>query len=191
MRVRALPLPPVTLTIQVGATGSASVPEVWHRYVTPQRWPQWSPQIQRVEGVEPSRPVTAGTTGRVVGPMGVPIPFRVSAVDPAARRWAWRVRVGGLVLTLDHGVDALDVDPSGLGRTRAWVRIAGPAPMVLAYAPLARVALSRLVRVPDSDVIGQPADVAGPPRSPRSPGRPPRPAAPRVVRPRGADPRNE
>lgn len=161
MRVRALPVPPLGLTMHVGATGTASVPEVWDRYVTPRRWPQWSPQIRRVEGVEPSRPVRADTTGRVVGPMGVPVAFRVTAVDPAARRWTWRVRLGGLDLTLDHGVDHHSTAADGSARTRAWVRITGPAPMVLAYAPLARVALSRLVRGPDSGVIDRPADAVG------------------------------
>ncbi len=140
-----LPIPPVTLAVTVRASGPASVEEVWSRYVTPDRWPQWSPQIRGVEGVEPSRPVAAGTIGRVRGPMGVTVPFKVTEVDADARRWTWRVRLGGLDLSLEHGVDPVGDGP-GDAHAQAWVRIAGPAPVVLAYAPLARVALSRLVR---------------------------------------------
>ncbi|EFC84765.1 hypothetical protein FrEUN1fDRAFT_2082 [Parafrankia sp. EUN1f] len=49
--------------------------------------------------------------------------------------------VGPVRLELDHGVDAcLD------GGTAAWVRITAPAPVIRAYAPLARAALRHLVR---------------------------------------------
>ena len=43
-------------------------------------------------------------------------------------------------MTLDHGVE-----PAGTG-TRTTLAVDGPAPVVLAYVPLARVALGRLVR---------------------------------------------
>ena len=69
--------------------------------------------------------------------------FRVLAVDPAARVWTWQASAGPVVLRLHHGVAP---DPAGSGRTRTTLRVTGPAPVVLAYAPVARLALRRLVR---------------------------------------------
>ena len=61
------------------------------------------------------------------------------AVDAAARRWTWRVGVGPLGVVLDHGVDPAD------GETTAWADVHAPRLLVRAYAPLARLALRRLV----------------------------------------------
>ena len=56
----------------------------------------------------------------------------------AEGRWTWRVQVGPAYLTIDHDVaDGLTA-----------VEIDGPALLVHAYAPLARLALTRLVHVP-------------------------------------------
>ena len=127
------------LTLTVSAAGAASVDDAWSRYTVPELWSSWSPQIQSVSTAHPDEAVVAGTAGTVVGPAGVRVPFTVTHVDQTARRWAWRVRAGLVTLVLEHGVDGVD------GRTQAWARVTGPLPAVLGYAPLARLALGRLV----------------------------------------------
>jgi hypothetical protein len=126
------------------------------------RWPQWSPQITAVELAAPAHGAQEGTAdgteagamhgaaegdrlrpglrGVVRGPWGVAVPFTVTAVDERARTWSWRVSVGVLHLHLAHGVEA---DPAG---TRTWLRVTGLLPLAAGYAPLARIALRRLVR---------------------------------------------
>lgn len=60
--------------------------------------------------------VAPDVTGTVHGPLLLRIPFRILAVDPA--------RAGG---------------------SRAWARVHAPTLLVAPYAPLARLALRRLV----------------------------------------------
>ena len=77
--------------------------------------------------------------GTVHGPWRTRIAFEIRSVDAAARVWSWRVGVGPLGLVMDHGVEE-----TGTG-ARAWVRLHAPAPLVAPYAPIARLALRRLV----------------------------------------------
>lgn len=124
----------------LSAVGRADPDEVWDRYARPDRWPEWSPQIRRVDCDDDE--LRVGTTGRVHGPPGVAVDFTVTALDAAARTWAWRVRVllVGTRMDLAHGVE-----PTADG-ARTWLRLQGPTVLVLAYAPVARWALGRLVR---------------------------------------------
>lgn len=130
--------PPLDLEVGLTVRGSAAPELVWERYAVPARWPTWSPQIIRVEADAPR--IAPGVTGRVHGPAGVRVAFTVTAVDEAARTWAWEVRAGPLRLHLRHGVDA---EPPG---TATWLSVRGPAPAAVAYLPVAWVALRRLVR---------------------------------------------
>ncbi len=125
-------------TLTLHATGPVDPAEAWERYALPARWPEWAPHITGVE-VTADR-LAAGTAGRVRGPLGVSVPFRVEDVDEAGRRWAWRVDVGPVRLRLVHWVQ-----PAPDGGSTTGLRIAGPAPVVLAYAPLAQWAVRRLV----------------------------------------------
>ena len=78
-------------------------------------------------------------------PLGVPLPFRVLAVDdadPARRSWRWRAGALGVHLDLEHVVEPAASRPGG---TLTRLVMTGPAPLVLAYVPLAWVALRRLV----------------------------------------------
>jgi len=70
-----------------------------------------------------------------------PVDFIVEVLDPAEQRWSWRARVllVGVRLHLEHGVHD---DRIGV---RTWLRIRGPAWVVLAYAPVAQWSLTRLV----------------------------------------------
>ncbi|MFD3410152.1 SRPBCC family protein [Streptomyces cyaneofuscatus] len=121
----------------VRAVGAASAERVWQRYVRTACWPTWAPQIRAVEaGTE----LRAGMRGRVVPVVGPRVDFVVEAVDHEARTWCWRVRVGPVRMRLWHAVR--DRAPFG---AEAELRIEGPAPAVVVYAPLARLALRRLV----------------------------------------------
>ncbi|MGY1708957.1 SRPBCC family protein [Geodermatophilus sp. SYSU D00758] len=126
-------------TLTLHASGPESPAEVWDRYARPARWREWSPQISRVE--VPGERLAAGLRGRVFGPVGPGLPFEVEAVDDAAREWAWTVGVGPVRVRLLHWVA-----PAPAGGTTTGLRLTGPAPLVLGYAPLARLALGRLVR---------------------------------------------
>lgn len=140
-------------------------PEVcWERYAVPARWSRWAPRIRSVILTAPAdapawaghpagrppgpgprtRPglrIRPGLRGRIRPYLGPAVHFAVTAVDETDRTWSWRIRLGPVALTLDHGVDAcLD------GGTSTWLRITGPRPVIYAYAPIARSALRRLVR---------------------------------------------
>jgi hypothetical protein len=114
--------------------------QAWERYAVPARW---APHLRRVDTT--AARIAPGVRGRVHGPPGVAVMFVVAEVDERARTWAWDVQLplgpfGPLRLHLRHGVEA---DPTG---TATWLLVRGPAPAVLAYLPVARLALRRLVR---------------------------------------------
>lgn len=121
----------------IHATGAAPPDIAWQRYTDPGLWPGWAPHIRRVEGV--SHAVAPGDEGTVVGPLGARVAFTITSVEPEQRRWGWTVKVFNRRVRLDHGID-----PAGTGST-AWVDIHLPSPLVALYAPLAKMALQRLV----------------------------------------------
>ena len=108
---------------------------MWSAYADTSRWATWAPQIRRVD---PQGPLEEGMRGVVEGPFGARARFEVTGVAEAEGRWTWRVQVGPAYLTIDHevadGLTAVEID--------------GPLPLVHAYAPVARLALIRLVHVP-------------------------------------------
>jgi hypothetical protein len=126
-----------TLTLRAG--GAAEAAEVWERYAVPRRWSTWAPQIQRVE--TSATRIAAGASGKVIGPLGAHIRFVIDDVDEAARSWSWRVLVGPVTLYLVH---AVSIEGPGSATT---LRIRGPLPIVAGYAPVAQLALNRLVRL--------------------------------------------
>ncbi len=121
----------------VEAVGPAAPEVAWERYDDLTAWPDWAPQITDVDAS--GRRLELGVRGavRVVG--GLTVPFVVTGVDRAARRWSWIARPLGIALTLNHTVQT---HPDG---TRATLSIEGPTVVVTAYAPFATVALGRLV----------------------------------------------
>ncbi len=130
-------IPALTVSLRTEASGPVDAEVAWLRYAEPTRWPSWSPQLSRVE-YEPGR-LTPGTGGRVVGPGGVWAGFWIEDVDEGARTWLWTVRRGPVSVALEHGVEK-----AGTG-SRTWLAIRGPAPVVVPYLPVARLALNRLV----------------------------------------------
>lgn len=149
----------------VTASGPVSVDEAWARYAAPARWSSWAPQIRGVTYGPPR--LEKGAAGIVHGPLGLRVHFTVLEVAPPS--WAWRVRVGPVSLTLHHdlapagafnqetgsargagaqtdsGHPAVGVQDSHPG-CLASVTMTGPRPVLLAYAPVAQVALRRLTR---------------------------------------------
>ncbi len=127
------------MRVTLSASGTADVATAWERYARPARWSTWSPQITGVSCADAR--IRPGSRGTVHGLFGLTVAFEVTAVDEPARRWSWRVRAPlGIRLTLAHAVLAAP------GGSRTTLELRGPAPVVLAYAPVASVALHRLVR---------------------------------------------
>jgi hypothetical protein len=127
----------------VRVTGPLPPARAWERYAVPARWAGWAPQIRGVTASGDR--IAPGVTGQVRGPLGVRVAFVVTDVDEQRRTWAWTVtagagRCGPVRMHLRHGVEP---DPRGAA---TWLVIRGPAAVVAAYLPVARVALGRLVR---------------------------------------------
>jgi hypothetical protein len=119
-------------TLRIRRHGPADKYLIWSRYRDPDRWSSWAPHIREVRADGPLR---AGLEGEVVGVLGVTASFEVLEVDEDVGRWTWVVRSGPFRLRIEHEV------ADGL----AGLVLSGPAPVVAAYAPVARVALGRLV----------------------------------------------
>ena len=126
------------MKISIGATGPADPQVVWDRYVHPDRWSEWSPQITAVN--YPADEISDGGRGTVNGPCGIGLDFEILHVDSENRCWTWRVKPVGVELVMTHAVLAQD------GGTRTTLEIHGPLPIIVGYAPIARIALGRLVR---------------------------------------------
>ena len=124
--------------LTLAAAGRVSAGEAWERYAQVAWWSRWSPQIRSVTCSSPR--IRTGVTGRVRGPLGVGVDFVVDAVDEEARRWTWTVRKGPVEVQLHHRVV-----PLGDG-ARTTLTMSGPLPVLLGYAPLARLSMGRLVR---------------------------------------------
>lgn len=125
------------MPLTVRAKGSAPPDVVWARYTEPEQWPTWAPHMKRAEYPYPR--VTPGTFGRVYAYGGFSLPFSIDAVDEEARTWDWSVYLASQRIELKHGVVAHG------SRTRVWASIGLPLPLALAYAPVAKLALHRLV----------------------------------------------
>ena len=122
----------------LAARGAAPVDQAWRRYAEISLWSTWAPQISRVQAS--SDELAVGVNGTVYALGVLPIPFTVTSCRPEARTWSWLVRIGPVELNLRHAVEA-----DGAG-SRTTLDIEGPAVVVIGYAPVARFALSRLVK---------------------------------------------
>lgn len=125
------------MPLTVRAKGSASPDVVWARYTEPEQWPTWAPHMKRAE--YPYSRVTPGTFGRVYAYGGFSLLFSIDAVDEAERTWDWSVYVGSQRIELKHGV------VSRGSRTQTWASVGLALPLALGYAPVAKLALHRLV----------------------------------------------
>jgi len=122
----------------ITARGGADPAVAWARYENLELWSTWSPQIQEVIAATPR--LSPGLNGLVVGPLGVRVPFEVLAVDAEAMEWSWHVRFGPVHARLDHVVRHAP------GGCTTELVVDAPAFVVVAYRPVAALALRRLVR---------------------------------------------
>lgn len=118
------------MVVRVRRRGAASKYQIWARCRDPDRWTGWL----GASGIEASGPLAPGTDGVVHTRLGVAVPFEIVDVDEADGRWIRSVAVGPFRLRLEHEV------AEGL----AGVVVSGPAPLPLAYVPIARRSMSRL-----------------------------------------------
>lgn len=121
----------------LSATGPVAPDVAWERYADLDRWPHWAPQISGVDA--PVRRLEPGLRGTVRAAGVVHVGFEVVDVDEDARTWSWHVRLGPVRMHLEHGIEAAG------GGARTWLRTTGPAVVVIAYAPLALIALHSLL----------------------------------------------
>jgi Polyketide cyclase / dehydrase and lipid transport len=128
-------------SLTVRAHGPAAAADVWEAYADPQRWPEWAPHIRRVDAIGRLRP---GLTGQVWSVLPAPVTFEVKDVDAKRRRWSWQAALGPVRMRFEHGVDSRDIGCA------TWLVMRGPLPLLALYAPVARLALYRLVRTPVS-----------------------------------------
>ncbi len=119
-------------TIRLRRRGPASKYLIWARYRDPARWSEWAPHIR---GVSTSGPLRPGLQGEVIGVLGLRARFEVLEVDAERGSWTWVVRSGPVRLRIEHEVS----------EGRAGLVVSGPTAAVLAYAPLARLVLARIV----------------------------------------------
>ncbi|MFN8188893.1 MAG: SRPBCC family protein [Nocardioidaceae bacterium] len=134
--------------LRLSAQGAAAAEVVWERYASLDLWPTWSPQIRRVDAA--ATRLAAGLEGRVHGPAGVAVEFVVTAVDESARTWTWRIiAVGRPPLRMPMPLQLAHAVAGSASGTTTTLTLSGPvraAPVIAAYAPVARLALGRLVR---------------------------------------------
>ncbi|QGU04181.1 Polyketide cyclase / dehydrase and lipid transport [Corynebacterium comes] len=122
--------------------GPASPDVAWERYLHPERWITWAPHLNSVAASTPV--LQRGTTGTVTALGVVTARFQVLSVDPESRSWSWVVRVGPVELVLHHSLRARAAGRAAPGTT-AGITMTGPWPVLMAYRPLMRRALRRLV----------------------------------------------
>lgn len=120
---------PGGLGLVVGRDVAAPAERVWSLLTDTTRWPEWGPSVTDVESTD--RVIRAGTTGRVRTPVGVWVPFEVTACT--RHYWTWRV---ARVPATGHRVDPLDA-----GRCRVSFEV----PLfAVPYLPVCRAALDRI-----------------------------------------------
>lgn len=124
--------------VTLGARGASVPVVVWERYADIAQWSQWAPQIQRVETAADR--IAPGVTGSVFGLLGVRVDFVIDAVDEGQYRWSWTVTRMHVSVRLDHAVRE---HPKGVSTS---LTMDGALPLVLGYAPVAQLALRKLVR---------------------------------------------
>jgi hypothetical protein len=121
---------------RIEARGPVPAEEVWDRYATLARWPEWSPQISRVEASADR--LALGVRGTVYVGGVLPLRFTVTSCRSEDRTWSWQVR-------WDRSPSTSTTPCTGRGPgSRSTLSLSGPALLVAAYAPLAQLALRRL-----------------------------------------------
>lgn len=105
---------------------------VWRLITDTRTWQRWGPSVRAVDCDD--RFIHAGSSGRILTPIGIWVPFTVETFDPW-RYWDWRV--GGLAATGHR------VKPLGPNRCRLTFTV--PA-WAFGYGLVCRLALLRIDR---------------------------------------------
>ncbi len=115
----------------------ASPEDAWALISRTDSWPAWGPTVSAVEPVDAT--ISLSMRGRVRTPLGLWLPFRITAFDPP-RSWAWSV------LSIPATSHTIAPAPGG-----CRISFAVPAPAV-AYLTVCHLALERiagLLEAPD------------------------------------------
>lgn len=88
--------------MEVARVIPATASTLWELLARPHRWPEWGPSVRAVEYNDVE--VRAGTRGRIRTPIGLWLPFTITAVEPK-RAWHWRV--AGITGT-GHRIEPVD-----------------------------------------------------------------------------------
>ncbi|HVU88335.1 MAG TPA: SRPBCC family protein [Pirellulales bacterium] len=75
---------------------------VWAVTIDVERWPEWTPTMQRVERID-SGPFRVGSQARVKQPQFREAIWTVTALE-AGRRFTWQTRISGMDMTATHEV---------------------------------------------------------------------------------------
>ena len=103
---------------------------VWQLLTEFRHWPAWGPSVREVDSS--SVRVAPGVRGRVRTPVGIWLPFVITAVEPG-RSWNWRV----------GGIDATGHVVTPLGDSQCRVEFT-VSRWLLPYLLVLRVGLRRL-----------------------------------------------
>jgi hypothetical protein len=122
------------MRVRVVRRGPAGKYEMWGRCRDPELWPAWMAGVRSVRADDTVLKV--GLEGELSFVGGLGGRFDVVDVDDVATTWTRVVRLGPGSMRIEQRVD------EGFGSIEAI----GPPPLVLAYAPLARRSLDRLLR---------------------------------------------
>lgn len=114
---------------------AAPATTLWALLAQPHRWPEWGPSVRDVECSDDE--IRVGTHGRIRTPIGLWLPFSITAVEPG-HTWHWRV--AGLTAT-GHRIEPVDDH-----HARVVFEI---PPWGLPYAIVCRAALRNLARRAD------------------------------------------
>jgi hypothetical protein len=136
----------VTFEHTATATTTADPHAVWTLWADPATWPSWDPSVV---AVALDGPFDAGTTGTMTLAGPVDVPLVLGVVEPG-RRYLDELRLGDLVIRIDHVVEPQDAGGSAITVTTT---VEGPGaddvgPMVTAEAPLALAALTEAAESP-------------------------------------------
>ena len=111
----------------------APADRVWDLITDTHSWPLWGPSVRTIDC--PQRYIHAGCAGRVRTPVGIWLPFVVTAFEPGTY-WDWRV--AGIRAT-GHRVERVGPDRC---------RLAFSVPIWAAfYGPVCHLALVRIDRL--------------------------------------------
>jgi len=98
------------------------------------QWSAWGPSVRAVESSH--RVIERGTTGRVKTPLGIWIPFEITACENY--RWTWRV---ARIPATGHRVDQAREDRPDENRCEVVFEI---PPLAAGYVPVCQRALGRI-----------------------------------------------